>query len=112
MKRLLTALLFVLMTYITAVAGPECKNYTMLYDGNIYTFEFACETAGIGAVQSVYNETEYTQWWLYFYDGVRNVYIPKMATFELIDNILYHIYYNGIQWVQSGMNFVLDEEEG
>jgi hypothetical protein len=104
---IILAIVFMVFTS-SAIAGPECKSYTMNLDGNVYTLEFSCETAGIGSVLSLYNETEYTQWWLYCYDGTKYVHIAKLAVFELSGNILYHIYYDGTKWYRSGMNFILE----
>ena len=112
MKIFRTFVIVVIMLVLSAptvFAGPECKTYTMHLDKNVYTFDFICDMAGIGAVLTLFNVTEYTQWWIYFFDG-DFVYIPKLATFEYTDDVLYHIYYNGVTWIRSGMNFILNEE--
>jgi hypothetical protein len=110
-------MLFVLAMCTTAIAGPECNTYSMNYKDNLYELSFSCETAGIGSVEAIFNKIEYRQWYLYFYFYSETpwVMIPKLGTFELIDNTLYHIYQdlNTGEWYRSGFIFIniVNEED-
>jgi hypothetical protein len=97
----------------SAIAGPECKTYTMNYEGNLYTFKFSCETAGIGGVETIYNNVESHQWFLYLYDGDAWVAVLKVGYFELMGDYLYHIVYDYKlkTWHRTGFVLIEDTPE-
>lgn len=112
MLKFVAVMLFVLVLCTPAIAGPECKSYTMYYEGDTYTLKFGCETTVIGGVFSMYNVDEYTQWWIYFFVEPENrVCIPKLASFELMDNNLYHIVYDYRlkKWFRTSAIFIGDD---
>lgn len=105
LKSIIT-LLFILIMYTSAMAGPECQTYHLNFGGNSYVLDFSCETAGVGGVEARYNTTEFVDTYMYFWNGGTSLVIPKIATFYFDYNILFLMYYENGEQYWSGIAFL------